>query len=111
MLPDAGNMKNQKGGKWMKEYRENSMMSDSNLSTRRDFMKTAGKLAVYTPPAVMLLMQPSREAIACSLDPVKVKRTEFAGKFPFQSPRSKRKKPDMVKKLRKPGMVKKRDRR
>jgi len=33
---------------------------------RRDFMKTAGKLAIYTPPALMLLMRPSREAIAAS---------------------------------------------
>lgn len=26
---------------------------------RRDFLKKAGKFAVYTPPAVMMLMQPS----------------------------------------------------
>jgi|GEM_PF-1502590 hypothetical protein len=25
---------------------------------RRDFLKTAGKFAVYTPPAVMMLMKP-----------------------------------------------------
>jgi hypothetical protein len=33
---------------------------------RRDFMKAAGKLAIYTPPALMLLMRPSREAVAAS---------------------------------------------
>ena len=31
---------------------------------RREFMKAAGKLAIYTPPALMLLMRPSREAVA-----------------------------------------------
>jgi len=33
---------------------------------RREFMKAAGKLAIYTPPALMLLMRPSREAVAAS---------------------------------------------
>ena len=35
-------------------------------NTRREFVKTAGKLAIYTPPALMLLMRPSREAVAAS---------------------------------------------
>jgi hypothetical protein len=43
--------------------------SDLNLSSRRDFMKTAGKLAIYTPPAIMLLMHPNRQAIAKSYNP------------------------------------------
>jgi len=34
--------------------------------TRRDFVKTAGKLAVYTPPIMMLLMKPTTSAIAAS---------------------------------------------
>jgi hypothetical protein len=34
--------------------------------TRREFLKAAGKLAVYTPPSVMLLMRPSVNAIAQS---------------------------------------------
>jgi hypothetical protein len=34
--------------------------------TRREFIKAAGKLAMYTPPAVMLLMRPSTKAIAQS---------------------------------------------
>jgi hypothetical protein len=33
---------------------------------RRDFVKTAGKLAVYTPPIMMLLMKPTTSAIAAS---------------------------------------------
>lgn len=35
-------------------------------SSRRDFMKTAGKLAVYTSPLIIALMQPSRAALAGS---------------------------------------------
>ena len=40
-------------------------MSEAEKS-RREFMKTAGKLAVYTPPALMLLMRPTPDAIAAS---------------------------------------------
>lgn len=36
-------------------------------SSRRDFMKTAGKLAAYASPTIIMLMQPSREAFAASL--------------------------------------------
>lgn len=32
-------------------------------SKRREFLKTAGKFAAYTPPAVMLLMHPSANAV------------------------------------------------
>ncbi|MGB5301414.1 MAG: hypothetical protein WBN08_09400 [Thiogranum sp.] len=31
---------------------------DAAGQSRRDFLKTAGKFAVYTPPAVMMLMKP-----------------------------------------------------
>ena len=34
------------------------------VTTRRDFVKKAGAVAFYTPPALAALMQPSREAIA-----------------------------------------------
>ena len=34
--------------------------------SRREFIKAAGKLAVYTPPALMLLMRPTPDAIAAS---------------------------------------------
>jgi hypothetical protein len=33
---------------------------------RRDFIKKAGKLAIYTPPAMLTLMQPSYTAFAKS---------------------------------------------
>jgi len=32
--------------------------------SRRKFIKTAGKLAVYTPPAMMLLAQPAAHAVS-----------------------------------------------
>ncbi len=41
--------------------------------SRRDFLKKAGKMALYTPPAIMMLMQPSRHALACSVRPQKYK--------------------------------------
>jgi len=47
------------------EKRENSSFNEIEES-RREFMKTAGRLAVYTAPAMVVLMKPSREAIAAS---------------------------------------------
>lgn len=44
---------------------ESGLTADTEQS-RRDFLKKAGKFAVYTPPAIMLMMQPSRNAIAYS---------------------------------------------
>lgn len=44
---------------------------ESDEKSRRDFLKKAGKLALYTPPAIMLLMHPSRHALACSVRPLK----------------------------------------
>ncbi len=34
--------------------------------SRREFMVKAGKFAIYTPPALMLLMHPSKNALAAS---------------------------------------------
>jgi len=42
-------------------------MNDNTGSARRDFLKKAGKFAIYTPPAIMMLMHPSRNAIGKSL--------------------------------------------
>ena len=40
---------------------------DEEISaSRRKFVQAAGKIAVYTPPAMMLLMNPSAEAFAKS---------------------------------------------
>jgi hypothetical protein len=39
---------------------------DSLETSRRDFLKKAGKIAVYVPPAMLALSAPSFEAIAQS---------------------------------------------
>ena len=39
---------------------------DTERNSRRDFLKRAGKLAVYTPPAMLALMNPSQNAFARS---------------------------------------------
>lgn len=36
--------------------------------SRRDFLKKAGKFAVYTPPAVMVLMKPSYATVNGSVN-------------------------------------------
>jgi hypothetical protein len=55
---------NRHGGQ-MAEKRETNPLTEIEES-RREFMKAAGKLAVYTAPAMLVLMKPSREAIAKS---------------------------------------------
>lgn len=40
--------------------------SDNAVKCRREFLKKAGAFALYTPPTIMLLMQPSHDAIAAS---------------------------------------------
>lgn len=44
---------------------ESALPQEPEKESRREFLKTAGKVALYAPPAFMLLMQPSREALAC----------------------------------------------
>ncbi|ADE14761.1 hypothetical protein Nhal_1627 [Nitrosococcus halophilus Nc 4] len=39
---------------------------ENRAEARRKFLKTAGKFALYTPPALMLLMHPSVHAISKS---------------------------------------------
>jgi hypothetical protein len=39
---------------------------DEAENSRREFIKAAGKLAVYTPPVLMILMRPKPDAIAQS---------------------------------------------
>jgi len=34
-------------------------------ASRREFLIKAGKMALYVPPAMMVLMHPSRNAFAC----------------------------------------------
>jgi len=38
----------------------------ADQETRREFLIKAGKVAIYTPPAVMLLMHPSKDSLAQS---------------------------------------------
>ena len=39
---------------------------ESQRKSRRKFIKSAGKFAIYTPPALMLMSHPSHEAFAKS---------------------------------------------
>ena len=39
---------------------------DGRAESRRKFLEDAGKLAVYTPPAMVALMQPGTNAVAAS---------------------------------------------
>ncbi len=44
----------------MKKLTDNEAAnSEETANSRRDFLKKAGKFAVYTPPAIMMLMKPS----------------------------------------------------
>lgn len=42
---------------------------DSAQKSRREFLEKAGKLAVYTPPVIMMLAYPGTEAIASGNPP------------------------------------------
>jgi uncharacterized membrane protein len=48
--------------------------------TRREFLIKAGKMALYIPPAMMVLMHPSRNAFACkSLSVRPISGNNFGG--------------------------------
>jgi len=40
----------------------------TDINTRRKFLKSAGKFAVYTPPALLLMSQPSGKVFAESIN-------------------------------------------
>lgn len=42
--------------------------NNQTQTSRRDFLKTAGKFAVYTPPAILLMSQPGNTVFAKSLN-------------------------------------------
>ena len=48
---------------------ERSKLEKEVTDSRRDFLKKAGKLAVYTPPAMLVLMTPSYANMTESHDP------------------------------------------
>ena len=43
--------------------------NESKAKSRRDFLKTAGKFAVYTPPALMLMSNANAEEMCSSSQP------------------------------------------
>ena len=53
----------------MANNNQDTTVEKTNEKSRRDFLKTAGKFAIYTPPALMILMNPDRAALACSPKP------------------------------------------
>ena len=48
--------------------REVKGMDQNKMESRRDFLKTAGKFAVYTPPALMIMKNASANDIYKSCD-------------------------------------------
>ena len=50
----------------MKTKEAVSMPQTTDEESRREFLIKAGKMALYIPPAMMVLMHPSRNAFACS---------------------------------------------
>ena len=49
----------------MKTKEAVSMPQTTDEESRREFLIKAGKMALYVPPAMMVLMHPSRNAFAC----------------------------------------------
>lgn len=50
----------------MKTKETASISQSTNEESRREFLVKAGKMALYVPPAMMVLMHPSRKALACT---------------------------------------------
>ncbi len=49
----------------MKDKRVPIIQKDTEKDSRREFLKMAGKVTLYTPPAIIMLMHPNRDAVAC----------------------------------------------
>jgi hypothetical protein len=49
----------------MKKEETAAMPQKKDEESRREFLIKAGKIALYIPPAMMVLMHPSRNAFAC----------------------------------------------
>jgi len=50
----------------MKTKEASSIPKKKDEESRREFLIKAGKMALYIPPAMMVLMHPSRNAVACN---------------------------------------------
>jgi hypothetical protein len=57
------------------------MEENQTNEARRSFLKIAAKTAVYTPPAMMALAAPSREALARSARPVVLRGNNGVGNY------------------------------
>jgi hypothetical protein len=53
----------------MKTKEAASIPQKKDKESRREFLIKAGKMALYIPPAMMVLMHPDRNALACSWKP------------------------------------------
>ena len=45
--------------------KEDIKTDENTTESRREFLKTAGKFAVYTPPALMIMSQANAEYTIC----------------------------------------------
>jgi len=54
----------------MKNEKKKEAASVEVLESRRRFLKSAGKLAIYTPPAMMVLAKPSTASVIVSPTPI-----------------------------------------
>jgi hypothetical protein len=69
----------------METKKEASIVKKTGEESRREFMIKAGKMALYIPPAMMVLMHPSRSALACgSINPPKCYPRDY--KYPYKKP-------------------------
>ena len=69
----------------MKTKEETLIPQKKDEASRREFLIKAGKMALYVPPAMMVLMHPSRNSFACSWQPTQCggKPPKFGGKPPY----------------------------
>ena len=56
-----------------------SVPQKTDEESRREFLVKAGKMALYIPPAMMLLMHPSRKAFACN-ESLSVRQGSYFGR-------------------------------
>ena len=60
--------------------------TDSVEKSRREFLKKAGKLAIYTPPAMMVMMKPSYASFAKSGGSISDRRVRIRATFDDLTP-------------------------
>ena len=55
------------GGYDMSKKLDPNEEPNATRQSRRDFLERAGRFALYTPPTVLMLMQPGAEALASTV--------------------------------------------